>query len=69
MPSGWGMDLATQVAELRAAGSIVETVFPDARAGDVFGPHALDPATRPMAARGGHAQGVELAERLASFWG
>ena len=68
MPSGWGMDLATQVAELRAGGSAVETVFPDDRSGDVFGANALDPSTRPQAARGGHAQGLELAERLADFW-
>ena len=69
MPSGWGMDLATQIAELRAAGSAVETVFPDARSGDVFDANALDPSTMPQAARGGHAQGLELAERLAGFWG
>ena len=68
MPSGWGMDLATQVAELRAGGSAVETVFPDERSGDVFGANALDPSTRPQAARGGHDQGLELAERLADFW-
>lgn len=68
MPSGWGMDLATQVAELRAGGSVVETVFPDDRSGDVFGANALDPSTRPQAARGGHAQGLELAQRLADFW-
>lgn len=69
MPSGWGMDLASQVAELRAGGSTVETVFPDARSGDVFDANALDPSTMPQAARGGHAQGLELAERLADFWG
>ncbi|NUR17694.1 MAG: patatin-like phospholipase family protein [Dermatophilaceae bacterium] len=68
MPSGWGMDLATQVAELRAAGSTVETVFPDDRSGDVFDANALDPATRPQAARGGHAQGLELAEHVGHFW-
>lgn len=28
-PPGWGMDLSTQVDELRAGGSVVETVFPD----------------------------------------
>jgi NTE family protein len=68
MPLAWGMDLATQVAELRAAGSTVETVFPDAGAGDVFGANALDPSTRLPAARGGHAQGRALAASLAEFW-
>ncbi|MGN6754262.1 MAG: patatin-like phospholipase family protein [Intrasporangium sp.] len=68
MPLEWGMDLATQVAELRAGGSAVETVFPDAGAGDVFDANALDPATRRQAARGGYGQGQGLAEQLAEFW-
>ena len=68
MPPEWRMDLASQVAELRACGSRVETVFPDDRAGDVFGANALDPATRPQAARGGYDQGRDLAGQLAGFW-
>ena len=69
-PAGWGMDLATQVAELRAAGSRVATVFPDAAAGDVFNANALDPSTRVPAARAGHQQGTVLAAtELADFWG
>ena len=35
MPPAWGMDLETQVKELRAAGSRVETVFPDRGCGEV----------------------------------
>ena len=68
MPLEWGMDLAAQVDELRAAGSRVETVFPDRGAGDVFDANALDPSTRPQAARGGYLQGGALAELLADFW-
>lgn len=68
MPLAWGMDLATQVGELRAGGSRVETVFPDAGAGDVFDANALDPSTRLPAARGGYAQGQALAPRLAELW-
>lgn len=68
MPREWGMDLATQVSELRAGGSRVETVFPDAGAGDVFDANALDPSTRRQAARGGYEQGRVLAEPLAEFW-
>lgn len=68
MPAGWRMDLASQVEELRAGGSEVETVFPDAGAGDVFDANALDPSTRLQAARGGHDQGRRLAERLRTFW-
>jgi NTE family protein len=68
MPREWGMDLATQVSELRAGGSRVETVFPDAGAGDVFNAKASDPSTRPQAARGGYDQGRALAEQLAETW-
>jgi NTE family protein len=68
MPLEWDMDLATQVDELRAGGSWVETVFPDARAGDVFNANALDPSTRLQAARGGYDQGRALAELLGKFW-
>jgi NTE family protein len=68
-PHAWGMDLATQVDELRAGGSVVETVFPDAGAGEVFDANALDPATRRQAARGGYEQGRALAEVIAALWG
>jgi NTE family protein len=69
MPAAWGMDLATQVAELRAGGSRVETVFPDEGAGQVFDANATDPSTRPQAARGGYDQGLALAGLLAELWG
>ena len=64
----WGMDLATQVDELREGGSRVETVFPDGGAGDVFDVNALDPSTGLQAARGGYDQGRALAELLAEIW-
>lgn len=67
-PLEWGMHLAAQVAELHAAGSTVETVFPDAGAGDVFDANALDPSTRRQAARGGYEQGKGLGPALAEFW-
>lgn len=63
-PEAWGMDLDTQVEELRAGGSVVATVFPDARSGDVFNANALDPATRAPAASGGFEQGRALAPLL-----
>ena len=68
-PPDWGMDLASQVDELRAGGSQVQTVFPDGGAGDVFNVNASDPSTRLQAARGGYDQGRALAEQLADFWG
>ncbi|ROS27889.1 patatin-like phospholipase family protein [Cellulomonas sp. PhB150] len=67
-PLAWRTDLAAQVAELRAGGSSVEVVVPDASAGDVFDARAMDPSTRPQAARGGYEQGRALAGRLATFW-
>jgi NTE family protein len=69
MPPEWRMDLAAQVEDLRAGGSRVETVFPAAGAGDVFDANASDPATRPLAARGGYEQGRARAGTLAGFWG
>jgi NTE family protein len=68
MPQEWGMDLATQIDELRAGGSTVETIFPDSSAGDVFNANALDPSTRLQAARGGYDQGQAVAHQLAEFW-
>jgi NTE family protein len=68
MPREWGMDLASQVDELRAGGSKVKTVFPDAGAGDVFDANALDPSTRRQAARGGYDQGRALAALLGEAW-
>ena len=67
-PVEWGMDLAAQVAELRAGGSRVETIFPDGSSRDAFGVNMMDPSTRPPAARAGYDQGRALAEQLTGFW-
>jgi NTE family protein len=67
-PVDWGMDLAAQVAELRAGGSRVETILPDSNARDAFGVNMMDPSTRPPAARAGYNQGRALAEQLTEFW-
>lgn len=67
-PADWGLDLATQVAELRAGGSRVETIFPEPDAEHLFGVNAMDASKRPAAARAGHAQGLTLANRLGAFW-
>jgi NTE family protein len=68
-PLDWGMQLATQVDELRAGGSRVETVFPDLSFEQVFGANAMDPSLRAPAARAGQDQGRALAEQLTEFWG
>ncbi|GAB2747483.1 patatin-like phospholipase family protein [Sinomonas soli] len=67
-PLEWGMQLAEQVAELRAAGSEVEAVFPDGPSREAFGGNMMDLSARPPAARAGHRQGKALAEQLIAFW-
>jgi NTE family protein len=67
-PLEWGMHLATQVDELRAHGSRVETIFPDGDSEHMFGANAMDPSLRAPAARAGHDQGGSLAGQLAEFW-
>lgn len=67
-PAEWGMDLATQVAELRAGGSAVEVMMPDPDAEQLFGTGAMDLALRPVAARAGADHGAALAARIAAFW-
>jgi len=61
-PVDWGMHLATQVDELRARGSRVETIFPDSNSEHMFGANAMDLSLRPSAARAGYDQGRALAE-------
>ena len=67
-PVDWGMHLATQVDELRARGSRVETIFPDGNSEHMFGANAMDLSLRPPAARAGYTQGRALAEQLTEFW-
>jgi NTE family protein len=67
-PAGWRSDLSAQVDELRAGGSRVETILPDAGSREAFGDNMMSPATRPPAARAGHRQGLRLAEKFPGFW-
>ena len=67
-PVEWGTHLASQVDELRAGGSRVETIFPDGNARAAFGDNAMDLSTRPPAARAGYDQGRALAQGLTEFW-
>jgi len=68
-PLDWGMHLATQVEQLRADGSRVETIFPDTDAEHLFGANAMDPSLRAPAAQAGYDQGRALGEPLMVFWG
>jgi NTE family protein len=67
-PVAWGLHLATQVDELRAHGSEVETIFPDDDARTAFGDNMMDLSTRPPAARAGYSQGRARAEQLLELW-
>jgi NTE family protein len=67
-PLSWGMHLTTQVDELRARGSRVETIFPDSNSEHMFSANAMDLSLRPAAARAGYTQGRALAEQLTEFW-
>jgi NTE family protein len=67
-PVEWGMHLATQIDELRARGSRVETIFPDSNSEHMFGANAMDLSLRPPAAQAGYDQGRALAEQLTEFW-
>jgi NTE family protein len=67
-PPEWGMGLATQVEQLRAAGSQVQTISPGVDDEHLFGPNGMDLSLRPAAARAGFEQGRGLAETLSDFW-
>jgi NTE family protein len=68
-PQEWGTHLATQLQELRARGSRVETIYPDGSSEHLFGVNGMDLSLRPAAARAGYEQGQALAGRLSEFWG
>jgi NTE family protein len=68
-PPKWNLQLSAQVDELRAHGSAVETISPDADAEHMFGVNAMNLSLRPAAARAGYDQGRALAGRLTEFWG
>lgn len=67
-PPEWGNHLATQIDELRAGGSKVETIFPDGDGEQMVGLNAMDPSRRLPAARAGYDQGRALAANLTEFW-
>lgn len=67
-PERWGMQLSAQVDQLRASGSQVQAIVPDAAAEAHLGVNAMNQALRPAAAREGFRQGRELAGELRAFW-
>ena len=67
-PSAWRMQLEAQVQDLRAGGSRVGTILPDADSLSAFGTNLMDPSTRAPAARAGYDQGRSRAGQLAELW-
>jgi len=67
-PPAWGLHLTAQAEALRAAGSRVETIFPDGRALAAFGDNMMDLSRRAPSAGAGYDQGRSLAEALGAFW-
>jgi NTE family protein len=61
--------LDAQVVALRAAGSRVAVVSPDAAATAAIGRNVLDPARRAGAARAGRAQAAAALKGAADVWG
>lgn len=60
--------LDDEIEQLRAAGSDVELLLPDAAAMDAFGPNLMDSAYRATAAEAGLRQGADAAARLRERW-
>ena len=67
-PAHWGTHLATQVEQLQARGSRVETIGPPHADEHLFGPNAMNLALRPAAARAGFELGRQRAEHIGEFW-
>lgn len=67
-PLSWGLQLEVQVEELRARGSRVEAVLPDAASLGAFGSSMMDLSRRAPAAATGYEQGLTYAEELGPFW-
>jgi NTE family protein len=57
-----------ELEELRAAGSVVELIVPDAAVLEASGPNLLDPSRRAVIVEAGLRQGVNEAARLEEFW-
>ncbi|MFI6269433.1 patatin-like phospholipase family protein [Micromonospora zamorensis] len=60
--------LSAQVDGLRAAGSRVSVLTPDAAARTAIGRNVLDPARRAGAARAGRAQAATVQDEVAALW-
>jgi NTE family protein len=67
-PVEWGTHLATQVEQLQAGGSRVETIVPDTGSAHLFGVNAMNPSLRRPAAQAGYDQAIALVDRVTDLW-
>ena len=67
-PESWGMQLSAQADQLRASGSEVQIVVPDAAAEAYVGVNAMNQSLRSTAAQEGFRQGREQAGEIRAFW-
>ena len=63
-----GRQAKAEAEVLRANGTNVELVFPDAQAQNAIGPNRMDGTRRPIVVEAGIRQGAELAPRLEDAW-
>ena len=64
----FGRQLDEQIKELRAAGSTVDLISPDAAAIEAFGMNPMDPGRRVPGAEAGVRQGSEISRQLSATW-
>lgn len=67
-PESWGMQLSAQADQLRASGSKIQIIVPDAAAEAYVGVNAMNQSLRPTAAREGFRQGREQVGEIREFW-
>lgn len=67
-PESWGMQLSAQADQLRASGSKIQIIVPDAAAEAYVGVNAMNQSLRSTAAREGFRQGREQVGEIREFW-
>lgn len=67
-PQEWGTHLSTQLDQLRAGGSRVETIVPPSDSEHLFGARAMDQSKRPSASRVGYEQARAQTKQVSEFW-
>jgi NTE family protein len=67
-PAGMRAPLEREMDELKAAGSRVETIYPDEASMAAFGANMMNAMARPAAAKAGLEQGRALGQSVGAYW-